>query len=75
MSFFENPTVWMPLGAVLAQAIISWWRVGEQGKRIEVLERCIAESREWRAANGQRISDIASDVAELRRKVFNGLQK
>lgn len=72
MTVFEQPSVWMPLGAVLVQAIISWWRVGDYGKRIETLERCIGESKEWRAANGQRIADMAADISEIRRKVFNG---
>lgn len=75
MTLLESPALWAPLAAVAVQAVISWWRVTDFGRRIELLEKCMTESREWRAKHGQRIEDIANDLAEIRRKVWNGNYK
>jgi hypothetical protein len=72
VNWYENPTSLIFIIGLISQAAITGWRVFELDRRVSDLEICITESKEWRAANGQRLTDLVNDVTELRRKVWNG---
>ena len=69
MSWLENPSLWVPLAGIAAQAIITWWRVGELDKNHRMLESKhdrefgllwseIDSLREWRAQAREKLGHL-----------------
>lgn len=66
MSWLDDPRTWIPVAAIAAQAVISWWRVGEQDKDItanrahhdrelSLLRVEVDSLREWRAQAREKL--------------------
>jgi len=63
----EDPRTWIPLAAIAAQGVISWWRVGEQDKDIKAnKEHCDRELALLRAEKDHELQLVRVDVDSLR---------